>query len=171
MKKIILAVLLIGLGYAIYANAGTIVPGQSGRYDQDNNGYPDAGKTVTGKYTSVYAYDQSGDWYWDLGDGRVDGSVDSLNDLNQDTLTTCNYQVQYRGKFENDPFLNSGWIKNEIKCNGYDDTGTYNATIVHKTDKRYEGDPTRAIWGEWEYHVNTQSHVGNLARPERPAKD
>jgi hypothetical protein len=171
MKKIALLVVLVGLGYGVYAIAGTIVPGQQGRYDKDNNGYPDAGATVTGKYTSVYAYDASGKWYWDLGDGRVQGNVSSLSALNQSTLTTCDYQVQYRGNFENDPYLNSGWIKNEINCKGYDDNGTYNSTIVHKTDKRYSGNPALSIWGEWEYQVNTMAKNGNLARPEKPVNN
>jgi len=169
MKKLFLLLILAGLAYGIYIYAATIVPGQQGRNDADNNGYPDAGVTVTGKYVSVYAYDNGGDWYWDLGDGRIQGTVTSVSALDQATLTTCNYQVQYRGNFENNPFLDSGWIKNEINCKGYDDNNTYNYTIVHKTDNRYEGRPDLAIWGDWEYHVSTEAGVGNLARPEKPA--
>lgn len=142
----------------------TIVPGQQGRYDADHNGIPDEDVVVTGKYESVYAYDAN-DWYWDLGDGRVDGTVDSIEDLDQTTLTVCDYQVQYRGTFENDPFLDSGWIKNNINCSGYDDNGTYNYVIVHETDPRYRGNPDWAIWGTWEYHVQTVSGQGNLVRP------
>jgi hypothetical protein len=105
---------------------------------------------------------------WDLGDGRIQGTVASIDDLDAATLTTCLYQVQYRGNFENDPFLNSGWIANEINCAGYDDNGTYKYLIVHETDPRYEGNPDWAIWGTWEYHVLTQSGVGNWVRPETP---
>jgi hypothetical protein len=153
----------------VIADDGTTVPGHRDKWDSDNNGYPDEGKTVNGKYTSLYAYDAYGDWYWDLGDGRIQGTVDSVDDLDQDTLTVCKYQVQYRGNFENDPFLDSGWIMNNINCSGYDDNNHYNYLIVHETDPRYRGDPDLAIWGNWEYHVLTESHSGNLARPKTPA--
>ena len=150
------------------AAAGTIVPGHD-RYDADGNGYPDEGVTVNGKYTALYAYDESGDWYWDLGDGRVYGTVGSVDDLDQGTLTTCDYQVIYRGNFENDPFLDSGWIINNVNCSGYDDNGTYSYLIVHETDPRYDGDPAWAIWGSWEYQTLVVSGVGNLVRPMTPA--
>lgn len=146
----------------------TTVPGhQSERYDQDANGFPDEGETVNGKYTSLYAYDANGDFYWDLGDGRVRGTVDSVDELDSATLTECDYQVQYRGNFENDPFLDSGWITNNINCSGYDDDGTYNYLIVHETDPRYDGNPDHSIWGSWEYQVKTESGKGNLVRPEK----
>lgn len=151
---------------ALPAAAGsTIVPGHQDRYDADDNGFPDEGEVVTGKYESVYAYDANGDYYWDLGDGREQGTVDSIDELDQDTLTVCDYQVQYRGSFENDPFLDSGWIKNNINCSGYDGTSTYNYVIVHETDPRYTGNSDWAIWGNWEYHVLTESGHGNLVRP------
>jgi len=148
----------------------TAVPGhQSAKYDQDDNGFPDAGVTVTGKYTSLYAYDANGDYYWDLGDGRVQGTVGSVDDLDQSTLTECDYQVNYRGNFENDAFLDSGWIQNMINCSGYDDNNTYHYQIVHETDPLYRGNPDWAIWGNWEYHVYTISGYGNLVRPMTPA--
>lgn len=151
--------------------AGTVVSGQqkkidSGKIDADSNGIPDAGITVNGKYVSLYAYDEGGDWYWDLGDGRVQGTVGSVDDLDADTLTTCDYQVQYRGNFENDPFMDSGWIMNNINCSGYDDNGSYNYLIVHETDPRYRGNPDWSVWGTWEYHVLTESGKGNLTRPQ-----
>jgi len=62
--------------------------------------------------------------------------------------------------------MDSGWIQNHIRCDGYDDNGTYHYLIVHKTDPRYSGNPSLAIWGDWEYQVDTESHSGNLARPE-----
>lgn len=145
----------------------TTVPGhQHARYDQDGNGYPDEGVTVTGVYSSVYAYDASEDWYWDLGDGRVYGTVGSLDELDQATRTTCDYRNQYRGTFGNDPFMDTGWIKNNIRCHGYDDNRTYNYGIVHETDPRYRGIPEWSIWGTWEFHVLTVGGFGNLVRPE-----
>ncbi len=160
----IVALVAVALPAAANSNS-TVVPGQQGRYDTDNNDYPDDGAVVTGKYESVYAYDADGDWYWDLGDGRIQGTVDTMDDLDQATLTVCDYQVQYRGSFDNDPFLDKGWIKNNINCSGYDDNGTYNYVIVHETDPRYTGDPDRAVWGTWEYHVYTTSGQGNLVMP------
>lgn len=149
----------------------TTVPGhQTSRYDADGNGYPDAGVTVTGVYTSVYAYDGTGDWYWDLGDGRVFGSVGSVEELDDATITVCNYQIQYRGTFENDPFMDTGWIKNNINCRGQDN-GAFNYLIVHQTDPRYTGNADWAVWGSWEYHALTVSGSGNVvhAQPENAA--
>ncbi|MEX2515113.1 MAG: hypothetical protein WD335_03220 [Candidatus Paceibacterota bacterium] len=134
--------------------------------DEDDNGIPDEGEVVTGKYTALYAYDAAGDWYLDLGDGREQGTVNSVDELDQSTLTVCDYQVQYRGSFENDPFLDSGWIINDIKCSGYDNNGTYNYVIVHETDPRYTGNSDWAIWNTWEFHTYTVSGQGNLVRPE-----
>lgn len=139
--------------------------------DEDGNGIPDEGEVVTGTYDSVYVYDADGAWYWDLGDGRVYGTVDSSSDLDQDTLTVCNYKVQYRGKFENDPFLDSGWVMNEIACRGYDydHTQTFTYIIVHETDPRYEGIVDQAVWKDWEYHVDVEGGFGNkLTRPSSP---
>lgn len=137
--------------------------------DEDDNGYPDEGEVVTGAYKAVYAYDDNGDFYFDLGDGRVQGTVDSIDDLDQSTLTVCDYTVQYRGKFENDPFLDTGWVKNQINCKGYDDDGNYNFIIVHETDPRYTGDRPETFGGDWEYHVDVEGGFGNkLTRPENP---
>ena len=132
-------------------------------------GHCDRDGTVVGHYTSVYAYDANGDYYWDLGDGRVQGTVSSIDDLDQATLTVCDYVNNYRGDFGGDEFLNNGWIQNHINCSGYDDNNTYNYLIVHESDPRYEGNPDWAIWGNWEYHVLTISGYGNLVRPEVPA--
>lgn len=143
----------------------TAVPGhQSSRYDKDGNGSPDAGVFVNGHYTSMYAYDDNGAWYWDLGDGRVQGTVSSVDELDQETLTVCNYVNNYRADFGNDPFMNEGWIQNHIKCRGFDDNGTYNYLIVSQTDPRYRGNPDWAVWDTWEYHVLTESGSGNLVR-------
>lgn len=149
-------------------NAKTLVPGhQKAKYDQNNNGYPDLGVTLNGHYTSVYAYDNAGEYYWDLGDGRVQGTVSSISELDQETLTKCDYVVNYRGNFEDNPYMDSGWIQNLINCSGFDDNGHYSYIIVHETDPRYKGNPDYAIWGNWEYHVQTQSKLGNLVRPDK----
>ena len=174
MKRLISIVVLIIVFSLLSANAvladkpscGTRVPGQCNVADSDNNGYPDAGIYVNGHYYSVYAYDDYGDYYWDLGDGRIQGTVGSIDDLDQDTLTTCDYVVNYRADFGNDPFMNEGWIQNHINCHGFDDNGHYNYLIVSQTDPRYTGNPDWAIWGTWEYHVLAESHSGNLVRPE-----
>ena len=145
----------------------TRVPGhQKAKYDQDGNGIPDAGVEVTGVYTALYAYDATGNWYWDLGDGRIRGTVGSVDELDEATLTSCHYHNQYRADFGNDPFMDSGWIINNIRCRGYDDKGTYHYLIVHESDPRYTGNPDWSIWGTWEYHVLAQSGMGNLVRPQ-----
>jgi len=160
------AALALTLVVSSLAFAATTVPGQTGRYDSDGNGYPDAGKYVNGHYTSVYAYDASGAYYWDLGDGRVytSAGITNVDDLNPATLTTCNYVVNYRADFNNNPYMDHGWITNQINCKGYDDNGTYNYLIVSNTDPRYTGNADWAEWGTWEYHVLTQSGDGNLVK-------
>lgn len=159
--------MLVAWSGTIAHAAKTTVPGHSGsRTDKDNNGYSDAGVFVNGHYTSLYAYDANGDYYWDLGDGRVYKTVNSVDDLDQDTLTVCDYVNNYRADFGNDPYMNTGWIQNHIKCRGYDDNNTYNYLIVHKDDPRYTGNPDWAVWGEWEYHVLTQSGSGNLPKAQ-----
>ena len=171
LELLVVAVMtVIGLSFSLImvgvVNSATTVPGHQGsRVDSDNNGYPDLGVMVNGHYTSVYAYDDAGNWYWDLGDGRVTGTVDSINSLDQETLTKCDYVVNYRGKFENDSFLNSGWIQNMINCSGYDDDGQYNYFIVNESDPRYTGNPEWAVWGNWEFHGLIESGNGNLVRP------
>ncbi|MDP2328701.1 MAG: hypothetical protein Q8M79_11535 [Dehalococcoidia bacterium] len=165
----VLAVLVIagvaGAAPAGTAEAGTRVPGhEQARYDRDGNGYPDAGVYVNGHYTSVYAYDAGGDWYWDLGDGRVYGTVGAVENLEAATLTRCDYVINYRADFGNDPFMNEGWIQNHINCSGYDDNGQYNYLIVSQADPRYTGNPDWAVWGTWEYHVLTESGSGNLVK-------
>lgn len=152
------------------ASASTAVPGHQGsRYDTDDNGYPDAGQYVNGVYTSLYAYDANGDWYWDLGDGREQGTVDGVDELDQDTLTVCDYRNVYRADFGNDEFMDAGWIINNIRCHGYDGNSTYTYLIVHESDPRYAGNPDRAVpnWGPWEYHVLTVSGLGNLVPPAK----
>ncbi|MEQ6903760.1 hypothetical protein [Nocardioides sp. YIM 152588] len=143
--------------------APTTTPGQSkAKYDQDGNGVPDAGVYVTGSYKSYYGEDANGDYYWDLGDGRVYKSVETPDDLDQATRVDCDYKNTYRADFGNDPFMDQGWIINNINCS---DGTAYHFLIVSDEDPRYTGDPDNAIWGTWEYHVNAQSGSGNLANP------
>lgn len=132
--------------------------------DADNNGIGDAGVQVVCDYTALYAYDVSGAYYWDLGDGRVytSAGIDTIDDLDQDTLSVCNYQVHTRGSFNNDPYMDSGDISNMIRCYGYDGNATYHYQIVSQDDPRYTGNPDWAIWGTWEYHVLTESGSGNI---------
>lgn len=134
--------------------------------DADNNGIGDVGVEVVCNYDSIYAVDGNGDYYWDLGDGRVYSTpgITSVDDLDQTTLDVCDYRVHTKGSFENNPYQDSGVISNMIRCSGYSGTSTYHYQIVHETDPRYRGIPELSIWVTWEYHVLTQSGDGNLAR-------
>lgn len=174
MKKLLLLVAPLALAAcsespvapeAVTSLEATRVPGHNhARHDLDGNGYPDAGVYVNGHYTALYAYDANGDWYWELGDGRVLGTVGSVDELDGSTLTRCDYVINYRADFGNDPFMNAGWIQNHINCNGYDGKAQYNYLIVHESDPRYTGNPNWAIWGTWEFHVLTVSGSGNLVQ-------
>ncbi len=139
-------------------NDETVVPGHRDR----------ASGTVVGRYDSVYAYDYNGDYYWDLGDGRVRGTVGSVDDLDPETLTVCDYVAVYRGDFGADPGLDDGWVRNNIRCHGYDGNGTYNALYIHESDPRFTGDRT-PIWTTWEVLVDARSGVGNVANSKRHA--
>lgn len=114
MVRKIIGMTLVAALVPVVAAQSTTVPGHEGRAGQ-----------VVGKYTATYAYDAHGDSYFDLGDGREQGTVGSISELDSETLTTCRYQVIYRGDFGDDPFLNEGWTINNIRCSGYDDTATY----------------------------------------------
>ena len=141
----------------------------SSKADADNNGYPDVGVVVNKHWTSLYAYDYNGDWYWDIGDGRVVGTVDSVDDLDDSTLSTCKYSNNSRGSFENNPYQDSGWISNSITCGGYDGHGHWTYLMVHRSDPRFTGDEARSAelgWGpDWEFKVLTESGSGNLFKP------
>lgn len=134
--------------------------------DADNNGIGDAGVQVVCNYDSVYAVDGDGNYYWDLGDGRVYTSpgISSIEDLDEATLDVCKYRVHTKGSFNNDPFMDSGVISNMIRCYGANGTSTYHYQIVHETHPQFRGIPELSIWGTWEYHVLTESGNGNLAR-------
>lgn len=170
IKKILIGIALCAM-VMNSVQAATTVPGfQLQKWDQDANGIPDAGVSVTGHYTSFYVYDASGAYYWDLGDGRVytSSGITAVADLDQTTLSRYDYIVNYRGKFENDPFMNSGWIQNIVQASGYDypNGGEFITFIVHKSDPRYVGDPAFAIWGEWEIFGDIISGEG-IAHPQR----
>lgn len=176
MRHLLLFVLglVACLAMAAPAMAGTAVPGHDAerfpqRIDTDGNGIPDEGVVTVGHYTSVYAEDSSEAYWWDLGDGRIDASpgVGSIEDLDQETLTVCDYEVNYRGTFENDPYMDTGYISNLINCTGHE-PGHYTYLIVNESDPRYRGNPAYAVWGNWEYHVLGESGAGNLVRPEHP---
>ena len=125
MRKAILALASAALLVVpATAAASTVVPGQQDRYDSDNNGFPDAGREVNGHYTDTY----------------VSGA------------TTCALTVNYRGDFNNDPYLDSGEISNHYVCKGPDGTSTFNYQIVDKTDPRYRGNPEWDAFGDgnWE---------------------
>ncbi|MEK7605788.1 MAG: hypothetical protein AAB478_04700 [Patescibacteria group bacterium] len=134
--------------------------------DADNNGIGDAGVRVVCNYTSVYAYDSSDAYYWDLGDGRIytSAGITTIDDLDQDTLSVCDYQVHTKGSFNNDPYQDTGVISNMIRCSGFGGNATFNYQIVHSDDPRYTGNPDWAIWGDWEYHVLTESGSGNVVQ-------
>lgn len=146
--------------------SSTVVPG----HQTDDGSIPEG--VVNGKYTSVYAYDANGDYYWDLGDGRVQGTVDSVEELDQGTLTVCDYVVTYRGSFQGDPFMDTGWIRNNIKCSGsdYKGTKTFNSLYVHNTDPRWSED-LEPIWGSWGILVDTEGGTGNIANPQHPVNN
>jgi hypothetical protein len=164
MRKFVLLAAATAACLALPASA-LATQHSSARADADHNGFPDAGVVVNGHYTSSYLYDASGGYWWDLGDGRIDTNVGSPSDLDAATLTTCLYVNNYRADFGNDPYMDSGWIQNHIRCSGYDDNNTYNYLIVSKEDPRYTGNPDWAVWGTWEYHALTMSHYGNLVSP------
>lgn len=139
--------------------------------DEDGNGIADEGVVVTGRYKATYAYDGDGDTYtYNLSNlGEEGGTVASIDDLDPATRTVCYYNVQYRGTFENDPYQDTGWIKNVINCKGRD-SGSYSYVFVHETDPRYTREKPPAFDGDWEYHVLTVSGSGNVVVTDtRPA--
>ena len=130
------------------------------RYDDDGNDFPDEGVEVTGMYKALVAYDAAGNMYLrnPSGIGREIGDMD---DLDPATTTECYYKVQYRGTFGNDPYQDTGWIKNVVVCRGYNPD---NQTIlwVHETDPRYTGEGEPAFGGDWEVRVETRRGLGNV---------
>jgi len=135
----IVAVLVGLLGGTASADSTTVPGHSSERVDADQNGYPDEGMVVSGNYNDVYS-DADGD---------------------------CDLRVNYRGTFDNDPYLDSGWIQNHYVCRGPDgSTVTYNYLIVHESDPRYKR-PGEPIWGTWKIVVFTVGGDGNVVNPNR----
>lgn len=170
MKKL-LTIILGLVALAAIPAAASAASGQNCKIprggDADNNGIGDAGVQVVYNYDSVYAIDANGDYYWDLGDGRVytTPGITSIEDLEAETLDVCDYRIHTKGTFENTPYQDSGVISNMIRCSGFSGTSTYHYQIVHESDPRYRGIPDLAEFGgTWEYHVLTESGSGNLAR-------
>lgn len=167
-----LAVSSVGLGAAQGQGQGQKRGNnEADRYDEDGNGFPDEGVEVTGMYKAVVAYDADGNMYMrnPSGIGREIGNMD---DLNQETLTTCDYKVQYRGTFANDPYQDTGWIRNNVVCTGYE-PDTQTILWVHETDPRYTGNGEPAFGGDWEVRIETRRGRGNLpitdeTRPQQP---
>ncbi len=80
----------------------------------------------------------------------------------------CQVIVNYRGDFGGDPYLDDGWIMNQITCDdGW--AGTY--LIVHQSDPRYTANEDHAIWGSWEIVKQTVQGEGNLANTHAPYYD
>ncbi|MCZ7578552.1 MAG: hypothetical protein M5U18_16480 [Dehalococcoidia bacterium] len=167
MKRVLLIFVAMAVIAILPATLGSAATGSACKIpkggDADNNGIGDADVQVICNYDSVYAYDDAGDYYWDLGDGRVYTSpgISNIEDLDQTTLSVCDYRIHTKGDFGNDPYMNSGDISNMIRCHGYDGVATYHYQIVSNDDPRFRGDPAYAIWGTWEYHVLTESGTGN----------
>ena len=80
MRKlsVFIAAFVMLMAMPVTVLAAPTANGNPDKWDTDHNGYPDAGVFVTGHYTSVYAYDSTGNYYWDLGDGRVYKTVNSI---------------------------------------------------------------------------------------------
>ena len=154
--------LFVGAGLCLWLAAPAAA--QNGKSDKDDNGYADAGVMVTRHWNSLYAYDASGNWFWDLGDGRVQGTVASVEDLDSSTLSQCVYVNNSRGDFMNNPYQDTGWIMNNIRCFGYDGRAVYHYLIVQQSDPRYAVDADWDVWGTWVYAVLTESGSGNLVR-------
>lgn len=68
--------------------------------------------------------------------------------------------------------LITGWIRNNIKCNGYDYKGTrtFNSLYVPDTDPLWSEDlePIRESWG---FLVDTEGGTGNIANPQHPVNN
>lgn len=157
------ALAALGLG-------GVTTAGAQQRGNDGNNGN---GPKETGVYKSTYAYDQNGDWYLYNGSnlGQESGTVASIDELDQETLTTCYYKNQYQGSFGNDPYLDMGWIKNNVVCKGYEPDNR-NVLWVHESDPRYTGSGEPAFGGTWEVHVDSRRGEGNVPITDkvRPAQ-
>ena len=159
-RRFVQGIAIIG---GIAAMPGTTLAQSQGNHQNKGQG----SDGVTGTYRAVYAWDGSNDWYgYNLsGQGNESGTVGSVDDLDSETRTTCDYNVQYRGTFSTGGYQDSGWIKNNIRCKGVH-SGNYNSIYVHETDPRYD-DSLESIWGTWGIFVDALRGVGNIANTSR----
>jgi hypothetical protein len=160
------------LGSAAIAALGLGGISTAAAQQRGNSGNNGNGGRVTGMYKATYAYDENGDHYWynRSNRGLEQGTVDSIDELDQETLTTCEYKVQYQGSFGDDPYLDMGWIRNNIVCTG-ENPDNQNVLYVSEEDHRYTGEG-KPIWGTWEYFVDAQRGEGNVLVTDhvRPAQ-
>jgi len=160
------------LGSAAIAALGLGGISTAAAQQRGNSGNNGNGDRVTGMYKATYAYDENGDYYQYNGSNRglEQGTVDSIDELDQETLTTCEYKIQYQGSFGDDPYLDMGWIRNNIVCTG-ENPDNRNVLYVSEDDPRYTGEG-ESIWGTWEYFVDAQRGAGNVLVTDhvRPAQ-
>lgn len=147
--KFFLVVLLVPIFASLIAGSAladsTFVPGHDkDKYDLDNNGFPDVGVTTVGVYSLQKFYDAFGYTVW-VFDDHVVGDYTLLN---FPTLTECTLHVRYRGEFQNDAGLDTGWLSYADNCSVHEKY-LHNYLIVHVTDARYTGDPDCSVWEEW----------------------
>jgi hypothetical protein len=159
------------LGTAALATLGLAGTSSVSARQRGNDKNRGNGDRETGMYKATYAYDAD-DWYgYNLSNaGAESGTVGSVDELDQDTLTVCEYKVQYQGSFGDDPYLDMGWIRNNVVCKGYEPDNR-NVLFVSQGDPRYTGEGT-PIWDTWEYFVDARRGEGNVLVTDdvRPAQ-
>ncbi|HVL66243.1 MAG TPA: hypothetical protein VM364_03150 [Vicinamibacterales bacterium] len=141
LQRIALAVAVCLLTGTVAAAQSTLVPGHR-KADRDGNGVADAGVNVNAHFTQTITW--------------VSGGIEY----------SCTYVVNTRGDYGNDPYLNSGWIMNNVRCVGGGATAVFHYMIVHQSDPRYTGEGW-PIWGTWEWFSLVESQLGNVARNGR----
>lgn len=158
------------LSTAVAATLGLAGVSTVSAQQRGNDGNNGNGDKETGMYKATYAYDQNGDWYgYNMSNqGAESGTMNSVEDLDQSTVTVCEYKVQYQGSFGDDPYLDMGWIRNNIVCKGYEPDNR-NVLYVSEGDPRYTGEGT-PIWNTWEYFVDAQRGEGNVENHVRPSR-
>ena len=138
--------------------------------DGNDNGLPDVGVIVSGRYTSFMAFDDLGNFYWDFGDGTIYTFPTGLDidDLDEATLSICDNPIIYSGEFNDDDVLDNGWFIEKERCYGYDFAEPRISVhlMVHESDPRYSGDDPNLIFcvasGCWEYQVASVSGSGSI---------
>lgn len=71
-----------------------------------------------------------------------------------------------------DPFLDIGWVRNNISCSGYsyESTQAFNTLYAHETDPWYS-EELESIWGSWGIFVDAVGGTGNAANPKHPVNN